>query len=788
MMLWGHRIPMVINLYTSDLSLEKPENLSQKITSAIVELQKAFPEQKIEALSSWDKYYIAIPLSVHVDLPTRGPVNDVDIREQEPIFMLLHRQNYPYKAPFIYSNRRDFPKGKLPHLNPRHPGSPASFCLHRGRLDDWFAEHTIVDLVKRVQNWLRDAAGDRLIRLDDGFEPTRLDDVTGYVIYDPSDIRNHIYQNNGNAGFEFILYKLLKNSSRDPLVSKNNHYAIQLEFLIHIENRPEVLKLCRKINELYTEENKFERMLVGILAWPAKEYVDNRYFAELPKNLKEFQDWSEGFGIPLKDALKTYLSEDLQLLSGIPVTLIIPRPQNLIGTESRLELLNFLIIAGGDHWPKDGDWDLDANIRSLGHRTPLTLQRAREISSQKIDLDFGRLLFLGCGVVGSKLILHLARSGQANMTLVDYDELSPHNLVRNGLLHESLGMNKAEAIKDAIDGIFYADYLKKIEVLKESALNLFLGEKKDILIQHNWLIDTTASSMTLNLLSQVDLPETLSCCRCEIADKGRLGFLSVEGFNRNPRLDDLQALLFDMAIENPAISHWLQSNKEQRKSTGSIFEEINIGISCSSETMRLSDEVASLHAALFAMGYRKIAKEQTNNSLGRIQISQHSEEESLKTVVKQFDVLPITVLRARNNHNWQVRLGYDSKMKLEKLFKQASPNETGGLLIGMVNHNRKIIYVTRVLPAPPDSKSYPYAFVRGIKDIPNYVYDIENLTGDMLGYVGEWHTHPAGGPDLSRQDMDSVKKIKNVLDETPIPTHVMVVTKTGQYPYIFTPR
>lgn len=94
---------MVINLYTSDLSLEKSENLSHKITSAIVELQEAFPEQKIEALSSWDKYYIAIPLNVYVDLPTRGPVDDVDIREQEPIFMLLDRQNYPCKTPFIYS-------------------------------------------------------------------------------------------------------------------------------------------------------------------------------------------------------------------------------------------------------------------------------------------------------------------------------------------------------------------------------------------------------------------------------------------------------------------------------------------------------------------------------------------------------------------------------------------------------------------------------------------------------------------------------------------------------------
>lgn len=778
---------MAINLYTSNLYPEKAGNLSPEITSAIVELQEVFPEQKIEALSSWDKYYIAIPLNVYVDLPTRGPVDDVDIREQEPIFMLLHRQNYPYKAPFIYSNRRDFPKGQLPHLNPRHSRSPPSFCLHRGCLDDWFAEHTIVDLVMRVQNWLRDAAGDRLIRREDGFEHTRLDEVMGYTIYDPLCIRNHIYLNNENAGFSFLFYKLLRNRDKNPLIN-NDNYAIQLVLIFPGEIDSEILKLSREINEFHTEDNKLERRLVGILVWPARGYVHNRYFAEFPKTLKEFLEWSEGFSLPLTNALKTYLSNDLQILGGVPVTLVIPRPQNLIGTESQLELLNFVIIAGGDHWPKDGEWDLNADVRCIGHRTPLTLQRAREISSHPSNLDFGRLLFIGCGVIGSKLILHLARSGQGNMTLVDYDELSPHNLVRHGLLHDSLGMNKAEAIKDAIDGIFYADDTKNIHVIKESALNLFLGETKDILNQHNWLIDTTASSMTLNLLSKIDLPETLSCCRCEIADKGRLGFLSVEGFNRNPRLDDLQALVFDMAIENPAISHWLQSNKEQRESIGSRFEEINIGISCSSETMRLSDEMASLHAASFAIGYRKVAKERTNNNSGWIQLSLHNEVGSVTTVVKQFDVLPMTVVRAQNNPNWQIRLSYKSKTKLRKLFTQASPNETGGLLIGMVNHNRRIIYITRVLPAPPDSKSYPYAFTRGIRDIPDYIYKIEALTGDMLGYVGEWHTHPAGGPDLSGQDMEAVKKIKENLDKTSIPTHVMIVTGNGLYSHIFSPR
>lgn len=351
-------------------------------------------------------------------------------------------------------------------------------------------------------------------------------------------------------------------------------------------------------------------------------------------------------------------------------------------------------------------------------------------------------------------------------------------------------MNKAQAIKDTIEGIFYSDKTVKIDIIKESALNIFLSEhREDILNQHSWLIDTTASSMMLNLLSHTDFPNTLSCCRCEIAHQGQLGFLSVEGTNRNPRLDDLQVLMFDMAIEYSAISQWLQSNREQREQmVGSVLEEINIGISCSSETMRLSDELVSLHAASFATGFRRMVKKRRTNNVGRIQISQYSEEGNITTVVQQFDIPPLSIIKARNNPYWQVRLKYGLEKELKKLLRQAIPNETGGLLIGIVNFKRKIIYITRILPAPPDSKSYPYAFVRGIKDIPKKVLEIENLTGGILGYVGEWHSHPTGGPELSCKDKETVEKVKSNLDAIPLPTHVMIVTSRGLYPHIFSPQ
>jgi hypothetical protein len=135
---------MVSNLYTDGLKKEVLKDLSQEIQTAILQLSKAFPDQEIEPFN-WDQNYIFIPIEIEINLPTMGTVDNIDIRESEQVCLIVHRINYPYQVPYVWSNRRDFPRNKLPHLNPRSPSSPASFCLHRGRLDDWWTEPLIMD-------------------------------------------------------------------------------------------------------------------------------------------------------------------------------------------------------------------------------------------------------------------------------------------------------------------------------------------------------------------------------------------------------------------------------------------------------------------------------------------------------------------------------------------------------------------------------------------------------------------------------------------------------------------
>jgi proteasome lid subunit RPN8/RPN11 len=502
-----------------------------------------------------------------------------------------------------------------------------------------------------------------------------------------------------------------------------------------------------------------------------------------------FRSWAGALGIPLGEALDAYWAEDLQLFGGIPVTLAVPRPQKVIGTGSRLELLNFVVSATDKPWPEDGKWDPQSKVWRTGHRAPLTLKRAREISSEPRDLDLGRLLFLGCGAIGSKVVLHLARSGQGKMTLADYDELSPHNLVRHGLLSESLGVGKAEGLKSAIKGMFYADTAVEIETFERSALDILVDGEKELLDRHSWLIDATASPLMLNAIAESELPETLSVCRCEIADNGRLGFMAVEGPRRNPRLDDIQMVAFDAAVKDDAVSRWLQSSREQREEdVGSVLEEINVGISCSSETMRLSDGVVSIHAATFARRFMASARGWNTGNAGSLQIGWCGDEDVVTTVVQHIDVPPFTVRVSLNDPTWQVRLRAGLVEEMQKMLVEAAANETGGILVGAANMKRRIVYVTRVLPEPPDSEGSPYAFVRGTEDVPGVVKGIEDATGGTLGYVGEWHTHPGGDRRLSKTDRKTVQTLKKTLDKVPLPTLVAVVTSDGFHPYVFAPE
>lgn len=64
-----------------------------------------------------------------------------------------------------------------------------------------------------------------------------------------------------------------------------------------------------------------------------------------------------------------------------------------------------------------------------------------------------RVHIIGCGSVGSTIAENLVRCGIQKLTLWDFDDVVPHNIVNQMFFERQIGMKKVEALKEILVGI-----------------------------------------------------------------------------------------------------------------------------------------------------------------------------------------------------------------------------------------------------------------------------------------------------------------------------------------------
>lgn len=231
------------------------------------------------------------------------------------------------------------------------------------------------------------------------------------------------------------------------------------------------------------------------------------------------------------------------------------------------------------------------------------------------------------------------------------------------------------------------------------------------------------------------------------------------------------------------ISDWL---KRESLSDSADNLTVTVGVGCNSETTIISDDKVSVHAAIFAGILKKEAFNQ-NAEDGYVFLVKIHDSDDFSVNTEKFKVEPYEVFKAVNDSSWEVRFKSGLVSQIKSEMKLAGKNETGGVLIGVVNHKTNTIHVTGLVPAPLDSNATPVCFFRGHQGLPEEIQRIEEGSGGQLGYVGEWHSHPHGPNGLSEVDMASVRKFKAEFDAlvTPLPVFLMVVTLNEILPFVF---
>lgn len=747
----------------SDKLKEYTGELSPPVQEAITEICDYYKLDQIRVLAL-DDQHIVIPVSVQVSIPPGGAVGDIDIQPQEQVLIRLALAFYPHRSPSVLSDRCDFPRNRLSHLYGGRHDQPAQLCLIRGSLDEWFSTRRMENLLDVVNDWYHKAATGQLNNDGGEFDPLRMDSYQYFHIYRYERMKQVVEEK----------MSFFSQSSIACLLTIANFEKVDADTRLVFKTEVPLLpisfkKLVTPLQILEKKNSKFGNVLTSVMVWSSEDAIEPNYEPSTPTNYWALKEYFAKYDIDIDTIVRELVENGTVFKDAVPIIHAIKRPCKLIGFDGPYEFVNFVLFKQQN---KRGVIDETSAVLMLNHIEPFTTQLAETLTGETRDK---RIIYAGAGSLGSKIILHNARSGNAFIGVSDPDELLQHNLARHSLLSDHVGENKAEVIIKELLGLFLFNPEKDLHAYP-IPIN-YVPEKE--FQKYDWLVDSTASQLVVNWLSNVKLPPQLNVARCEIADEGNLGLLYIEGKDRNPRTDDLINLAYYHAIDIQVLHQWRRADATKDQQT------LDIGLGCSSLTSVMPDDVIALHAAVFSRLLHKEQDRSTINDKGLLFINTMDGKDWPVRNSIYIEVDPFYTSQCKAGSGWEVRFLNGLREKLQAECKNHKPKETGGVLIGVCNYKTKSIHVFDYIKAPPDSIGTPVSFLRGVVGLSKQIDDIKYMTGDVIGYVGEWHSHPMQLETLSQTDQDTVQELLPINRKTPIPTLSLIVTNTDLLPFIF---
>ena len=659
-----------------------------------------------------------VEVKVDLNLPSRWRAANVSpngVRDIEPI-RFEFSDAYPLMAPKIYL-RPDFDRSH-PHIQPGRPGSLPEPCLLAGSADELLRTRGIVGLVQQLESWLEKAALIELINPEQGWEPVRRDFINDVVI---ADVKHLFELPKKDGGATAIGCRYVR--------ADNTIYTFVL---------PHPIRIDGKLKKMISEEAS-----IAIVAWSGRAASGGPFIADKyePENVTDVASLilrARRLGaaefLTAQLGLLAAQLRGLRFATPLPLTVILiaRRPFNLIGQDSPLEICPYIVELAGET-------DLGPNsscpVRIAGHRDVISSDLLRRASGVKRPSDgkHGWTL-VGCGSVGSKLAIHLARAGTAPERVFDKSWMSPHNYARHGTLAPNFGAailesSKARVLADAIQSLGQQTSADPRDIVQILCRN---SDELDQLFQQTQLLVVNATG-SINVREALCLPHVMSM-RPRVVELcllggDRLAYLSIEGPNANPSSMELAVECYQLLLENQELGALAFSPEA---------EVVTIGQGCSSLTFPMTDSRLSALTAPMAERLLKWITEGLSPDTGEIFVGVTPEDGLGQTW------LPRAVepwLRISGESGIEVHLGARCRRAIESAVSLRPGVETGGVLIGRWSDVTNAFYVVDVLPAPADSKFSRAEFNLGVTGLTPTIDAIVEGTAGALYAVGTWHNH-----------------------------------------------
>jgi integrative and conjugative element protein (TIGR02256 family) len=684
-------------------------------------------------------------------VPTRNPFG---IKNRERLALVFPMDKS--QKPSVRALRKDFPVTQ--HQNHVAGGEPACLCLCFESWTEVERTWTPQKHLRRILWWLSETAKGTLHREDQPVEQLYFD-----------------------SGIELILPPDIEDAyAKDDLVLK-------IKIIKSGQEASESMVLIGNfVSKSHAIQNNWPHYVPITVSLPSVIHAGIERF---PATLGDLEDQLSARGV----SVYTHLCQEFRRLTPSGGLSRDPQGRTLLifnlpirrteeGTPEKIELRAFLIqsdftTVGEALGILDGHTGKYCAIQLLGTELGNQSKPWRQLSIIPIDVkkqvtkniaqktsgvaaetaDF-RGILAGVGALGGVIADLWSREGWGTWTLIDPDHLKAHNIVRHIAKNGLVGTNKVEAVKLLLEANFF-EGLNQIEAISDSVLNTDHPKIQKAISSANFLVDATTTLYVPRELSQnQSIPRSATVF---LTPSGFGSVLLIEDSERKVRLESLEAQYYRAIIN----SEWGLNH------LGEHLGHLSVGASCRDVSAIISFEMIQLHAATLARRVR-IARDQSEPGIH----IWHSDPS--KGGVEAYTVPVFTSLSLQCG-TWRVLWDMGTNEKLELLRTQHLPNETGGVILGYIDHKLKTIFVVDVLSSPPDSEASPSGFTRGISGLEAKLNDIAKHTANIVGYVGEWHSHPPhSSARPSSTDQQLIQILATTLAQDGQPA-LMVIVGTG---------
>jgi hypothetical protein len=709
-----------------------------------------------------------VEIDIPVELPSRARaagISATGIKSIETCTLAFNR--WPLRAPRPYL-RPDFPQD-LPHINPHREGNPVPPCVFEGSLDELLHRLGLDAVIDQIIDWLGKAASGTLIDLSQGWEPTRRDSCPSTV--------------------EFSAERLIAATPTDGAVLTTTAIYMTVGDGIYCRVQPE---LTPQPHVPFNQElrGKPERqfwsgLLPAFIARAAaiddQFPVIGKYQPDTVVDLVTLLDLAGALGID-RTSLETALSDYYRAsVFGLAqnyknwkkgllalVVLVVKRPARLVGSDGRdVEVLPYVIRYDID--PASA-FKFTSSVHAAFHSHAVSPELLARTSGLPQAVSQAKTVLIGCGSLGSKIGMHLARAGIGQQTFVDNEVMSPHNFARHALLEDerTLVPYKVEQMRFALGRLSHLD----AKAYDLDAVELFRNDAKfaEVVPADAAMIIETTASLQVLIAASVSAALTASpvrLARAALFGQGRCAVLILEAEGRKSRVDDITAFLFDLCRRLPALRAGIAG-------TSTDPSKIFVGDNCRSLTTPMADALISRSASMVAMQAQKWISEGKPPS-GQLCLGVCNPS----NIGSSWDVLEAgetTALDIPDDGGWQIRVLAQVAHAIDEDARHWGRLETGGALVGRVSYEARTITIAGIVAAPPDSVRSEASFILGTQGLAQALTEAHAGSVGHLMFVGTWHSHPMGG-NHSGIDKDTLRKIAT--DGRGLPAVSLVWTPQG---------